>query len=501
MNEIQTRDKGLLLCKNLLDKGILTQSDYEQCLQIYQPSTGLSKAVAGVVQGIPEAKTSAEISFGMTKKQGTDELGYDVAKKPSYTAFFKLVNSKSFYRQTNRKGISHANSSFSEPDVTNDSSDPGSDPTLDPDNTSSIYMTLKLDTGILYLTEIDTNTADAATNAVFNVELRQDGNYTIQNDITKYYIRVGTDPETKEPVVLSDNSELVADCLFKQTPLTGNQYEFESVAKKGYYLSALHDNGLIVGLSTMREGRVWELEFLGGGEMGPGDIDSSMSTDIYDTSEAKTIIYNVLRDVKAARSKYYLLEAQLDFLNGLREQIVNMVSENGPLMKYYNNLAAARTPGMTTDLLDSLSYSMRTEITGRELYAIDQELNKLNLDATKIRQAEMQDGSTKILRVRQIITSLIDERRKQIAGLTKLLDKITIRQNSLSSHEDITTQEMNYYDTTGQIISINSNISQSRGTHNRQEYWGLIGFIVLITLFAIFMSYKLWTRWQIVFAK
>jgi len=149
--------------------------------------------------------------------------------------------------------------------------------------------------------------------------------------------------------------------------------------------------------------------------------------------------------------------------------------------------------------LDSLAYSMQTEIAGRELYAIDQELNKLSLDAQKIRQAEMRAGSTKILRVQQIIGGLIDERRKQIAGLTVLLDKITTRQNALSSREDIISREMDYHDTTGQVVAVNSGISESRGKNTKWEYWGLIGFLVIVVLCGIFMWYKLWGRWQAVF--
>lgn len=484
MNEIETRDKGLLLCQNLLDKGLLTQSDFDQCSQIYQPSTVLSKAVAGVVQGIPDAKTSAETSFGMSAKQGKDELGYDVSKRPSYTAFFRLVNSSMHYRQTNRKGVKNADGTFSEPSTTSDAE-------LD-----NIYMTLRLDTGILYLTPIDTNSVDGAANAVFMVELRQDGNYTIQNQVTKYYLRVIVDPETKEPLVVADNSELTAECLFKQVPLDSGKYEFESVAKPGKYLSAVQDSGLVIGLSAGREGRVWELEFLDGAN----GLGSGMTPeDAYDTAEAKIIINSVLEDVKAARSKYYLVEAQIEFLNGLRDQISGIVAENGPLMKYYRDLAAARTPGMTTDLLDSLAYSMRTEIAGRELYAIDQELNKLSLDAAKIKQAEMQSSSTKIAKVQQIIGGLIDERRKQIAGLTVLLDKITTRQNSLSSREDIVDREMKYHDTTGQVVAVNSGISESRGKNTKWEYWGLIGFLAIVVLCALFMGYKLWGRWQEIF--
>ena len=168
-------------------------------------------------------------------------------------------------------------------------------------------------------------------------------------------------------------------------------------------------------------------------------------------------------------------------------------------MKYYRDLAASRTPGMTTDLLDSLAYSMKSEIAGRELYAIDQELNKLSLDAQKIKQAEMQSGSTKIAKVQQIIGGLIDERRKQITGLTVLLDKITTRQNALSSREDIVSREMNYQDITGQVVAVNSGISESRGKNTKLEYWVLLGFLALVVLCAIFMGYKLWGRWQSVF--
>ena len=492
MNELETRDKGLALCQNLLDKGLLTQVEYEQCSQIYLPSTGLSRAVAGAVQGIPDAKTSAEVSFGMSAKQGKDELGYDIAKRPSYTAFFRLVNSDMYYRQTNRKGIVGANGTFED----------GQDPVSNANDTEKppVYMSIRPNIGILILSIIDTNSSDGAANAVFKVELRQDGNYTIQNEATKYYIRVGTNPETKKPIIIADNSELVADCLFKQVPIEGSKFEFESVARAGYYLSAVlgddtNIGGLVIGLSSRREGRVWELEFMDG----TGAVGGIAPEDAYDTAEAKTIINSVLEDVKTARSKYYLIDAQIEFLNALRDQISGMVAEDGPLMKYYRDLAAARTPGMTTDLLDSLAYSMQTEIAGRELYAIDQELNKLSLDAQKIRQAEMRAGSTKILRVQQIIGGLIDERRKQIAGLTVLLDKITTRQNALSSREDIISREMDYHDTTGQVVAVNSGISESRGKNTKWEYWGLIGFLVIVVLCGIFMWYKLWGRWQAVF--
>jgi len=491
MNEIETRDKGLLLCQNLLDKGVLSQPEFEQCSQIYQPSTGMARAVEGVVQGIPDAKTSAEISFGMSPRQGKDELGYDIAKRPSYTTFFRLVNSDMYYRQTNRKGVTNAADKFSEPST----AAMGGSIDIGADDKASVYMSIRLDTGLLYLTAIDTNSADGAVNAVFKVELRQDGNYTIQNTATKYYLQVVSDPTTKEPIVVADNSELTVECLFKQVPLDGNRYEFESVAKPSYYLSAVQDNGLVVGLSGSREGRVWELEFIDG-----TSSESGMAPeDAYDTAEAKGIIYSILEDVKAARSKYYLIDAQIEFLRSLRAQISGMVSEDGPLMNYYRQLAASRTPGMTTDLLDSLAYSMQSEITGRELYAIDQELNKLSLDATKIRQVEMQSGSTKIAKVEQIIGNLISERRKQISGLTVLLDKITTRQNALSSREDIITREMQYHDTTGQVVAVNSEISQSRGKYTKWEYWGLIGFIALVVLCAVFMCYKLWGRWQTVF--
>ena len=505
MNELETRDKGLALCQNLLDKGLLTQADFEQCSQIYLPSTGLSRAVAGAVQGMPDAKTSAQVSFGMSARQGKDELGYDIAKRPSYTAFFRLVNSDMYYRQTNRKGVIAAGGTFEDQ---KEPGEPGDDTEKPP-----VYMSIRQNSGILMLSVIDTNSVDGATNAVFKVNLRQDGNYTIQNDATKYYIRVGTNPETKSPMVIADNSELVADCLFKQVPVDGGKFEFESVARPGYYLSAVQGNenqigGLVVGLGMGREGRVWELEFMDGvGDMGAGsgmtrtNGASPLLTpeDAYDTAEAKTIINSVLADVKSARSKYYLIDAQIEFLNSLRDQISGMVSEDGPLMKYYRDLAAQRTPGMTTDLLNSLAYSMKSEIAGRELYAIDQEMNKLSLDAAKIRQAEMREGSTKILRVQEIINGLIDERRKQISGLTVLLDKITTRQNALSSREDIVSQEMKYHDTTGQVVAVNSEISQSRSKGTRLEYWGLIGFIVLVVLCALFMGYKLWGRWRTVF--
>lgn len=503
MNELETRDKGLLLCQNLLDKGLLTQTDYEQCAQIYLPSTGLSRAIAGVVQGIPDSKTSAEVSFGMSAKQGTDELGYDISKQPSYTAFFRLVNSGTYYRQTNRKGVAGAAGTFTDrPEKsntntktktnTNSTNAATNDTASDDSDKTSVYMSIRPNSGVLFLSVIDTNSADGAANAMFKVELRQDGNYTIQNEATKYYIRVGVNPETRGPMVIADNSELTAECLFKQMPLDGNRYEFESVSKPGNYLSAVQGNGLVIGLGSSREGRVWELEFLDGSiTLAPEDT--------YDTAEAKIIINSVLADVKAARSKYYLVEAQIEFLTGLRDQISSMVAGDGPLMKYYRDLAAQRTPGMTTDLLDSLAFSMQSELAGRELYAIDQELNKLSLDAQKIRQAEMRAGSTKIAKVQQIIGGLIDERRKQITGLTVLLDKITTRQNALSSREDIITGEMQYHDTTGQVVAVNSGISESRGKNTKLEYWGLIGFMAIVVLCIIFMGYKLWGRWQSVF--
>lgn len=494
MNELETRDKGLLLCQNLLDKGVLTQTEYEQCTQIYLPSSGLSRAVAGSVQGIPDAKTSAEISFGMSAKQGRDELGYDIGKRPVYTAFFRLVNSDLYYRQTNRKGKTLASGTFNENTV--------SEGNYSDEDKASVYMAIRPESGMLYLSVIDTNSSSGASNAVFKVELRQDGNYTIQNEATKYYIRAGTDSETRSVIAIADSSELTANCLFKQVPVDGGKYEFESVAKPGNYLSAVRGDdtnagGLVIGLSGAREGRVWELEFLDSTD-GLGSLGMAPE-DAYDTTEAKTIINSVLEDVKAARSKYYLVAAQIEFLNSLRDQISGMVAEDGPLMKYYRDLAAARTPGMTTDLLDSLAYSMKTEIAGRELYAIDQELNKLSLDATKIRQAEMLSGSTKIAKVQEIISGLIDERRKQIAGLTVLLDKITTRQNALSSREDIISREMNYHDTTGQVVAVNSGISESRGKNTKWEYWGLIGFLVIVVLCGLFMGYKLWGRAQIVF--
>jgi hypothetical protein len=493
MNELETRDKGLALCQNLLDNGLLAQTDYEQCAQIYLPSTGLSRAVAGAIQGIPGAKTSAEISFGMTDKQGKDELGYDIGKRPVYTAFFRLVNSDLYYRQTNRLGKANSTGTFSE-DSTAGSS-------LSDDDKSSVYMSIRPDSGVLYLSVIDTNSSSGAANAVFKVELRQDGSYTIQNEATKYYIRAGVNPETRGVIAIADNSELTADCLFKQVPIDGGKYEFESVARPGNYLSAVRGDdtnagGLVIGLSGAREGRVWELEFLDGVD----GVSAGMTPeDAYDTAEAKGIINDVLTDVKTARSKYYLVEAQIEFLTGLRDQISGMVAEDGPLMKYYRDLAASRTPGMTTDLLDSLAYSMRTEIAGRELYAIDQELNKLSLESLKIRQAEMSAGSTKIAKVQEIISGLINERRKQITGLTVLLDKITTRQNALSSREDIISREMNYHDTTGQVVAVNSGISESRGKNTKWEYWGLIGFLVIVVLCGLFMGYKLWGRWQAVF--
>lgn len=477
MNEIETREKGLVLCLNLLDKGIFTQADYESCKQIYTPREELSRAITGAAQGLPDARTSAEISFGMSAKQGKDDLGYDNAKRPNYQAFFRLVNSDLYYRQKNRKG-KLSDSSMGENETT--------------DKPENIYMSIRPDTGALYITQIDTSSAPEAANAVFNVELRQDGNYTIQNVMTKYYLRI---VGSGEKTLIADNTELTDDCLFKQTPLQNNQFTFEVVKMPGYYLSAIQDNGLVLGISTIREGRVWELEFIDS-----ADADAAENPDLaYDASEAKAIINEVLRDVKAARTKYYLLKSQIEYLEGLKTEIDYIVSQDGPVMSYYKNLAAARTPGMSNDVLESIAYSMKSEVESRQIYSLNQEINQLSLDAMKLEDAEMSSGSVKIGRIMGIIRKLTEERRKAISGLSLLLNKITTRQNALSSKEDILNKQQKYFDTDGKISEINSDISQKRGQYIKWEWYGLITLLTLIILAILFSIYKLWGRYSEVF--
>ena len=463
MNYIETKEKGLKLCDNLLNQGLLTEDEHKACVQAYATRTGIDD-IASVALGIPKSKTSAEVSFGMNKKQGQDKRGYDITKKPSFQTFIRSAASD-IIKNTDRTGQSNT----------------GGGRTVN-NNNKSEYLSVNKELGELFLTDIDPKTNTNAANSIFLVKLLQDGTYTIQVSNTGNYICVNKDNKCTV-----NNNNVSRECMFKLIGVDNTKYKFESISNPEFFLAAVSASEIYV-TDSLSINQVWVLETLGDDEIG-ANIDSNEN--IYDSSEAKAIVNGILSEVAAARMRYYGIKSRIEYLALLQSRIIQVIAPEGDIMNYYREIHDSDQTIISDELLQSLAFSISNEVQSREISQISEEIAKLDLEAIKISDAELNVSSARVNKLTALVTSLITERKQSIKDLNLLLDKINARNMTLNDQQDRNDSDLKFYDTQGDINLQNSDISVKRDARNQKEYYLLIGFLVMLAAIILWCGYKL----------
>jgi hypothetical protein len=464
MNYQDTKAKVLKLCDNLAAQGLISKDELAACQKSYV-QIGAS-ADDGT---FPEAKTSSEHSFGMLGEQGRNAIGQDLARKKQFKAY---IRSSQGVRVTDRAG----------------------DMALDDGSAvTGRYLTVR-NGGVLYMesltpAELINQPADSSggMRQVFTIQMQANGHYSIMNDATGNYVKLGSVRGGDNGMVVADTNNLTESAYWKLiTKSVGKVYSFESVARPGFYLTA----GIPVTVTKDQSpAQNWTLDRLS------DELDSESAAAEFEASNGRTLANKLLSDVAEIRLRYYAILAKIGFLEMLRNKILNMTKRDGDIMSYYYDLRANRSIQMSDELLRSISVSVDSEIRNREILKLDEEIRELALESERLEGTELAESSRIVQKLNGVITRLINDKKNQIAAVNLILERINAKQMDLNEEEDTINKRLNYQATKGIVNNVNMDISNMKSRDYQTEYWFLIGLYVLIGMAILFFAVKLYRRY------
>lgn len=463
MDYQETKAKVLKLCDNLAAQGLISKSELAECQRAY---VQIGSAADGT---LPEAKTSAEHSFGMLGEQGRNSLGQDLTRKKQFKAY---IRSSLGVRVNDRAG----------------------DKALD-DGDSARYLSVQ-NGGVLYMesltpAQLINQPADSSggMRQVFTVQMQDNGHYSIMNDATGNYVKVGGVTSGGDGIATADTNYLTESAYWKLiTKSVGKVYSFEYVANPGFYLTAGIPVTITKGQSPDQN---WTLDRLS------DELESETAQAEFEASNGRTLANKLLADVAEIRLRYYAILAKIGFLEMLRNKILNMTKRDGDIMSYYYDLRANRSIQVSDELLQSISVSVDSEIRNREILKLDEEIRELALESERLEGTELAESGRTVQKLNGVIDRLINDKKNQIASVNLILEKINAKQLDLNEEEDNVTKRQKYQATKGVVNNVNTRISDMKSRDYQTEYWFLIGLYVLTGMAILFFAVKLYRRYAV----
>lgn len=461
MDYQETKAKVLKLCDNLAAQGLISKTELAECQRAY---VQIGSAADGT---LPEAKTSAEHSFGMLGEQGRNPLGQDLTRKKQFKAY---IRSSQGIRSTDRAG----------------------DTALD-DGDSARYLSVR-NGGVLYMetltpAQLINQPADSSggMRQIFTVQMQANGHYSIMNDATGNYVKVGG--VTSDGVATADTNNLTESAYWKLiTKSVGKVYSFESVARPGFYLTAGIPVTITKGKSPDQN---WTLDRLS------DELESETAQAEFEASNGRTLANKLLADVAEIRLRYYAILAKIGFLEMLRNKMLNMTKRDGDIMSYYYDLRANRSIQVSDELLQSISVSVDSEIRQREILKLDDEIRELALESERLEGTELAESGRTVQKLNGVIDRLINDKKNQIAAVNLIMEKINAKQMDLNEEEDAVDKRQKYQTTKGIVNTVNTQISDMKSRDYQTEYWFLIGLYVLTGMAILFFAVKLYNRYSV----
>jgi hypothetical protein len=461
MDYQETKAKVLKLCDNLAAQGLISKAELSECQRAY---VQIGSAADGT---LPEAKTSSEHSFGMLGEQGRNPLGQDLTRKKQFKAY---IRSSQGIRVNDRAG----------------------DAALDDGSDSAMYLSVR-NGGVLYMESLTpaqlinqpADTSGGMRN-VFTVQMQANGHYSVMNDATGNYVKVGSGSGSDG--VSADTNNLTESAYWKLiTKSVGKIYAFESVARPGFYLTSGIPVTITKGQSPDQN---WSMDRLS------DELESETAQAEFEASNGRTLANKLLADVAEIRLMYYAILAKIGFLEMLRNKILNMTKRDGDIMSYYYDLRANRSIQMSDELLQSISVSVDTEIRNREIIKLDEEIRELALESERLEGTELAESSRTVQKLNGVIDRLINDKKNQIAAVNLIMEKINAKQLDLNEEEDNVTNRQKYQATKGVVNNVNTQISDMKSRDYQMEYWFLIGLYVLTGMAILFFAVKLYRRYS-----
>ncbi len=474
MDYQETKAKVLKLCDNLAAQGLISKAELAECQRAY---VQIGSAADGT---LPEAKTSAEHSFGMLGEQGRNSLGQDLTRKKQFKAY---IRSSQGIRVMDRAG--------EKPDRVGEKPDRTGDKALDDGSDGARYLSVR-NGGVLYMesltpAQLINQPADSSggMRQVFTVQIQANGHYSIMNDATGNYVKVGG----ADNGVSADTNNLIESAYWKLiTKSIGKIYAFESVARPGFYLTAGIPVTITKGQSPDQN---WTLDRLS------DELESETAQAEFEASNGRILANKLLADVAEIRLRYYAILAKIGFLEMLRNKILNMTKRDGDIMSYYYDLRANRSIQMSDELLQSISVSVDTEIRNREILKLDEEIRELALESERLEGTELADSSRTVQKLNGVIDRLINDKKNQISAVNLIMEKINAKQLDLNEEEDNVVSRQKYQATKGVVNNVNTQISDMKSRDYQTEYWFLIGLYVLTGMAILFFAVKLYRRYAV----
>jgi hypothetical protein len=438
MNYQETKQKVLKLCDNLNKEGLLTEAELENCRRSF---TLEGQEID--LELYKFAKTSKEFSFGMNDNQGVDVLYTDLTKSKLIKCFLASADKKSYLSV--RPGIPN-----------------------------ELYMAPN---------EI---TEDTQTYILFIIELQKvgkyAGTYTITNSATGNYMEVNQDKTVSAlSNILNDN------CFFKlaQSGPTQFLYTFESAKYPGKYLIA--DNPVAISGTGPK---YWVIERINP-ETDIQDDNNALKKD-----ETTGLIDNLLIKINSAKLNYYAILAQIEFLNLIKNKMLNLVKSQGDIMNNYFDKKDNRELDISEDLLKYIQFSINNEVRSREVSQIDDMINELIVEAERLKGEENDSANEKALKLRSLIDKQIESKKTQIASLNQMIESIGARQRDLNQQQDLIDNKKSKIKDKKDIIVKNYDLALDNDKEYKYElYYAIVAGIILLACVGFF-GYQLWLRFS-----
>jgi hypothetical protein len=455
MNKLETKDKLIKFCQGLHKEGLLSNEELKECHSAFNKrSVGLSR-----IGNLPKINDNLE-NYGMSKDQSlqSDKLLLGMNKE----IICRIVS-----HQTQR--------------------------TKD-DESKKVKLTLfsSMETDItannLYIKNIE-NTGDSnndyfndklVSNITFKLTKTDNGLYTIKNLYSNELVRVEMDKRVKINATNQTNNSLF------NIKLIGKYVKFESNVFPGYFLSASNPLKVIEGSSPLQN---WNLEII---ENDNENLDISNNNE-YTASYTRQLVEEYLKNYEISRIDYLMNSAQIKYIEILQNRIKNIVSRNGIMIKYIEDRINNGEIKIPNEQLMKIKSNMYEEVINNEIELLEVEKNLLK---EKLNNNKLKNDFNKnnIVNIVKLLNDAIQEKKLELATLNQFIDKVNNETKKLNHKDNEISNIITLKEEIFDKSTHNNTIIEKQYQQNILNFRIILGLYIILSGFAIFLSYKLYKK-------
>lgn len=460
MNIQETEDKLIKFCEGLFLENLLSQEELKKCYIAFKTESKPSN----LNQGIEDILFNNDLqNYGMSKEQAFNNIDLLLGQNKYITC--KITNYQSKY--VNRESTDRIKYTLFSTEET---------------DTSMKYLYLKnlqdLDN------EENTNYNDKLVkNIIFKIEKKNNDDYVIMNYYTGELLKAQTDKQ-----IILNGTNLTDNSYFKLHK-QNKYHRFESKIYPNYFIDASNPIKLSEG---SRPTQFWKLEIIAS----DSDELDKLSNTTFSADNTRSLIQKFINQYTTSRIDYMIINAKIKFIELLQEKTKNILNKNGLIIENIRSRVNDGELKLNEEQIMRIESSIYSEVVNNEIEALEQYKIDLKLQAQQINGSIIQDNTEEVYAINAIINKSIEKTKTQINTLNDILDKVNSESKYLTSTSDKLDKNIEKQNTLNDRSYINSNFIEIQNTHNVLNYRIFIGLLITISIFSLYLGFKLINKYK-----